>query len=448
MFVCGELDVYDPKTGELMNPEDFVDKKTGEPKELSESTITNYLNKPSNKTLIEHSLMSWTTFMHEQMPHVHRHGGDFSLSQITMDDVDLTRKLKDTKQRVHAYYAYDVVSQCVVGASYARKKDEGLVVDCFRDMFRLIEKQGWGMPAGIEVENHLMTQYKDGFLQAGVAFPFVHFCAPQNSQEKYAEPLNGAKKRSVIHKNHEGIGRFYGKGKWRQEYKKVSDETNELYEDKEYFSWDQLVAEDRRDSYEWNHQLHPNQKKFPGMTRWDVLCERINPTLQPLDKLTLARYIGERVETSIRRNSTVRVAHEDWWLSDTSVLEKLRPNDYQVTAYYMPDEEGKPTEVYIFQGDKYIDHVEKVQTYNRVMAEQTEEDTVNYIEQRKKIAKFSKYVKDHAIDEVGVMKKAVAEPRPTEKEVLELVAVVPQHTEPCGEAHGTEVWKADPIGDI
>lgn len=438
-FVCGELDVFDPKTGELFNPSDWTDPKTGEPKELSESTICNYLNKPANKVLIEQSLTSWTTFMHEQMPHMHRHGGNFSLSQITMDDVDLTRKLKDTKQRVHAYYAYDVVSQCVVGASYARKKDEGLVVDCFRDMFRLIDKMGWGMPAGIEVENHLMSQYKDGFLQAGTAFPFVRFCAPQNSQEKYAEPLNGAKKRSVIHKNHEGIGRFYGKGKWRQEYKKVSDETNELYEDKEYFSWEQLVGEDRRDSYEWNHQLHPNQKKFPGMTRWDVLCECVNPTLQPLDKLTLARYIGERVDTSIRRNSTVKVCYEDWWLSDTSVLEKLRPNDYKVTAYWLPDEEGKPTGVFIFQGDKYIDQVEKVQTYNRVMAEQTEEDAVNYIEQRKKIAKFSKYVKDHAIDKVGILKPSEA---PVQAEAVMLEPKV------MAEAPVASRWSPDPIADI
>lgn len=428
MFVCGELEVFSLKTGELMNPEDFVDKRTGEPLVLSESTIINYLNKPKNRALIDQKLMSWTTFMHERMPHVHRHGGNWSLSQITMDDVDLTRKLKDTRQRVHAYYAYDVVSQCVIGASYSRVKDEGLVVECFRDMFRLIEKQGWGMPAGIEVENHLMSQYRDGFLQAGVAFPFVHFCAPQNSQEKYAEPLNGAKKRSVIHKNHEGIGRFYGKGKWRQEYKKVSDETNELYEDKEYFSWEQLVADDRRDSYEWNHQLHPNQKKFPGMTRWDVLCERINPSLRPLDKLTLARYIGERVETSIRRNSTVRVAYEDWWLSSTSVLEKLRPNDYKVTAYFMPDEEGKPTEVYIFQGDKYIDHVERVQTYNRVLAEQTDEDVANYIEQQKKISSFKKYMRDHEIEGLGVLKPTES-PSNVEGEDLELEAVEPQTME-------------------
>lgn len=433
-FVCGELDVWNYQTGELMNPEEFVDKN-GDPLSLSESTISNILNEPATRMLVEKSLTSWTTFMHEQMPHVHRHGGEWSLSQITMDDVDLTRKLKDTKQRVHAYYAYDVVSQCVIGASYGRKKDEGLVVDCFRDMFRLIAENGWGMPAAIEVENHLMTQYKEGFLQAGEVFKFVHFCAPQNSQEKYAEPLNGAKKRSVIHKNHAGIGRFYGKGKWRQEYIKVSDETNDLYEDKEYFGFDELVADDMADNYEWNHQLHPNQKKFPGMTRWDVLCERINPDLQPLDKITLARYIGESVDTSIRRNSTVRVAYEDWWLSDTSVLEKLRPNDYKVTAYYMPDVEGKPSEVYIFQGDKYIDTVEKVETYNRVLSEQTEDDMVKYIEQRKKIAKFEKYVREHEIESVGVMRKVKEPPRGealgtvAEEEELEAVAAMPRHTE-------------------
>lgn len=433
-FVCGELDVWNYQTGELMNPEEFVDKN-GDPLSLSESTISNILNEPATRMLVEKSLTSWTTFMHEQMPHVHRHGGDWSLSQITMDDVDLTRKLKDTKQRIHAYYAYDVVSQCVIGASYGRKKDEGLVVDCFRDMFRLIAGNGWGMPAAIEVENHLMTQYKEGFLQAGEVFKFVHFCAPQNSQEKYAEPLNGAKKRSVIHKNHTGIGRFYGKGKWRQEYIKVSDETNELYEDKEYFGFDELVADDMADNYEWNHQLHPNQKKFPGMTRWDVLCERINPDLQPLDNITLARYIGESVETSIKRSSTVRVAYEDWWLSDTSVLEKLRPNDYKVTAYYMPDVEGKPSEVYIFQGDKYIDTVEKVETYNRVLSEQTEDDMVKYIEQRKKIAKFEKYVREHEIESVGVMRKVKEPPRGealgtvVEEDELEAVAAMPRHTE-------------------
>ena len=424
-FVCGELDVYDPKTGELFNPDDFTDKN-GDPKYLSESTINNILNEPATKMLIEKSLSSWSTFMHEQMPYMHRHSGRFSLSQITMDDVDLTRKLKDTKQRVHAYYAYDVVSQCVIGASYARKKDERLVVDCFRDMFRLIARNGWGIPAGIEVENHLMSQYKEGFLKAETVFQFVRFCAPLNSQEKYAEPLNGAKKRSVIHKNHEGIGRFYGKGKWRQEYQKISDETNELYEDKEYFTWEQLVADDRKDNEEWNNMLHPNQKMYPRMTRWQVLEANINPNLLPYDARTLAYHIGERVETSIRRNSTVRVAHEDWWLSSTSVLERLEPNNYKVTACYLPDDEGAPQEVFIYQKGKYIDTVEKVNTYSRVMAEQTEEDQAAFVEQQKKIAKFNKYVEDNAIDRLGILKPS----QQAQQEVLELKSPAPLKYEP------------------
>ena len=405
-FVCGELEVYDPETGELFCPDDFT-LKNGEPKTLSEGTINNVLNAPKNKLMVEHALSTYTTFMHEQMPHMHRHSGRFSLSQITMDDVDLTRKLKDTKQRVHAYYAYDVVSQCVIGASYGRKKDESLVVDCFRDMFRTIARHGWGIPAGIEVENHLMSQYRDGFLRAGEVFPFVHFCAPQNSQEKYAEPLNGAKKRSIIHKNHTGIGRFYGKGKWRQEYKKVSDEWNDTYEDREYFTWEELVADDRADSAEWNNTLHPDQKRYPGMTRWQVLVGNVNPTLLPYDARTLARHIGEAVETSVRRNSTVRVAHEDWWLSSTAALERLAPNNYKVTAYYLPDEEGQPTDVYLYQGDRYIDKVERVETFNRVMAEQTDEDVVKFIEQQKKVAGFRKYITDNAIQRVGVMKTKV-----------------------------------------
>lgn len=220
-FVCGELDVYDPETGELFNPDDFTDKN-GEPRVLSETTINNYLNKPKNRVLIEHKLSSWTTFMHEQMPHVHRHAPEFSFSKISFDDRDLPRKLKDTKARPKAYYAYDVASQCVVGFAYNRNKNVDLVVDMFRSMFRLIDRKGWGCPAQVEVENHLMSQWKDSFLKAGVMFPFVRFCAPQNSQEKYAEQMNGAKKKAVEHRNHLGIGRFYAKDRhYRTESRKV-----------------------------------------------------------------------------------------------------------------------------------------------------------------------------------------------------------------------------------
>lgn len=403
-FVCGELEVYDPETGELFNPDDFTDKN-GEPLVLSEATISNYLNKPKNRVLIEHALMSFTTFMHEQMPHVHRHAPEFSFSKISFDDRDLPRKLKDTKIRPKVYYAYDVTSQCVVGFSYNRNKNVDLVVDCFRSMFRLIERRGWGCPAQVEVENHLMSQWKDSFLKAGVLFPFVRFCAPMNSQEKYAEPLNGAKKRSIEHKNHLGIGRFYAKNRaYRTESKKVFDALNDTYEDKQYYSWDELIADDMRDVLEFNNSPHPNQKKYPGMTRWEVLEANMNPTLQPIDKSVLARFIGEHVKTSIRRNSYCRVAYTDWWLSGTEVIEKLAPNNWEVDAYYLTTEDGEITDVYIYQNDMLVDKLQNVGTFNTAEAEQTDEDRAIFVEQQKKIAGFNGYIQNNAISGVGVSK--------------------------------------------
>lgn len=420
-FVCGELEVYDVETGALFNPAEWTDK-SGEPLSLSESTIANYLNKPKNRVLIEQSTTSYTTFMHEQMPHVHRHAPEFSFSKISFDDRDLPRKLSDTKARPKAYYAYDVTSQCVVGYAYNRHKNVDLVTDCFRSMFRLIERHGWGCPAQVEVENHLMSQWRDSFLKAGVLFPFVRFCAPMNSQEKYAEPLNGAKKRSIEHKNHLGIGRFYAKSRaYRTESNKVFDAFNDTYEDKQYYTWDELIADDIRDIQEFNNTLHPNQKKYPGMTRWQVLEANMNPSLQPMDKSVWARFIGDHVETTIRRNSYCRVAYKDWWLSRTDVIEKLYPNNWKVDAYYLTDESGEVTDMYIFQDDRLIDRLEDVGTYNTADAEQTDEDRTIFKEQQRKIAGFKGYISRNEIKRVGISK---AEPMTEYKrEKIELPSI-------------------------
>ncbi len=194
---------------------------------------------------------------------------------------------------------------------------------------------------------------------------------------------------------------------------KIFDEMNNTYVDKDYYTWEELIADDLRDIYEYNHALHPNQKKYKGMSRWDVLVANINPTLQPLDKATIARYVGEKVSTSIRRNSYCRVAGKDWWLSKTEAIELLMPNDYKVDAYYLTDENGEISDMYIYQGDMLIDRLEDIGTYNTARAEQTDEDERIFTEQRKKISHFNKYVEDHAIARVGVQKYEKA-PLPTE----------------------------------
>ena len=178
---------------------------------------------------------------------------------------------------------------------------------------------------------------------------------------------------------------------------------------KQYYDWEQLIAEDQADVYEYNHSLHPNQKKYKGMTRWDVLTQCMNPTLKPYNKAMLARYIGEKVETSIRRNSYCRVMYEDWWLSSPQILAKLAPNDYKVTAYYLTDKDGNITDTYIWQNDQYVDKLVNKGRFNEAAAERTDKDDEIRAEQMKYITQFDKMVKEEGIAKVGVMKKAAIE---------------------------------------
>ena len=77
----------------------------------------------------------------------------------------------------------------------------------------------------------------------------------------------------------------------------------------------------------------------------------------------------------------------------------------KVDAYYIPDEEGKYNEVFIYQNDMLVDKLENLGTFNTADAEQTEEDKAIFLKQQKKIASFNNYLKNNAINHVGVLKE-------------------------------------------
>ena len=117
------------------------------------------------------------------------------------------------------------------------------------------------------------------------------------------------------------------------------------------------------------------------------------------------------------------MAYKDWWLSKTEVIERLAPNNYKVDAYYLTDEDGNVTDVYIFQNDRLIDKLEDVGTFNTADAEQTDKDKEIFVNQQKKIAAFNAYVKKNAIASVGISKsehpEEAAPPPPLELPLME-----------------------------
>lgn len=406
LFVQGELELYDPETGEVLNPADFTDKD-GNPLVLSPATVANYLNNPKNKALRAKLHMSQWDFNNAYRPYHLRSIGEFSLSKVSLDDRDLPRPMKDGN-RVKAYYAYDVVSGAVVGYAYNRYKTTELFLDCMRNMFQTLDRNGMYIPAELEVEHHLVSDFADGLMQAGTVFPLIRWCNPGNSREKRAEHKNREKKYGVEKRTQVGIGRWYAKLEAnRPKEEKVYDEKNNTYKVKTY-SYEELVADDIRAIETFNAQPHPNQKRYPGMSRWDVLCAHQNPNLAPWDKAVLYRFIGQHTETTIRQNTYCTVMYNQYGLPSPEIIEKLEPRNYKVDAYYLPDADGTINEVYIYQNGRYIATCKPVARYNENTAEQTEYDKAAYTEQSKYVAQFDKMMKDGKIKRVGILAKEEA----------------------------------------
>lgn len=384
-FLSGKLTVVDSNTGEVFSPADFTNEK-GELITISEKTVWNHLNKAKNRVVVDAKRNNGFSYNTMHRPHHHRRAPEFSFSKISMDDRDLPR-LNNEGGRVKAYYAYDVTSGCVIGKAYSRTKDEELFIECMRDMFRLIERENWGMPLEVEVENHLVSKFFDDL---AMMFPFVRICNPGNSQEKHAEHLNRAKKYGVEKKLQNGIGRWWSR---HEAYRTDNNKVNDQYVEKVY-TFDSLVADDLAAIKQFNNQLHPKQKKYPGKTRWQVLLENMNPKAPQVSKPVVYKAIGERTVTTIKRNHSLTVQYCEYGLPNPNVIDKLQTGNYGVEAYYLPNADGNIGEVYVYQGERYLCCCERVNEYNTAKAEWTEGvDDVAYTVQAKYVSQFDAKVK-------------------------------------------------------
>lgn len=399
-FLAGDIEIVDFKTAEIYDRTNFYEN--GQPITLSEATIWNYINQPSNRAVVDKFRMDSLTYQTIHTPHHHRHSPNYSFSKISMDDRDLPRKMPNGK-RVKAYYAYDVTSGCIIGASYSQTKTTELFIDCMRNMFYFLDRSGYGMPLQVEVEHHLVNSFKDDLMKAGVVFPFVRWCNAGNSQEKWAETGNRVKKYGFEKRHQDGIGRFYAKLEAnRTKSEKIFDADNDNYKEKTY-PYEVLVADDLEIIEKYNSAPHPNQKKYKDLTRAQVLEMYANPQMAQIDRPLLIRYIGDGTNTTIRRNQYVQVQYAKYALPSPKVMDQLQPNNYEVRAYYLRNELNEIESVYLYQNDVFICKCDKINEYNTANAEWIDDDMDNYTRQAKYVSTFNKHVKDGKL-ELGKLK--------------------------------------------
>lgn len=408
-FLGGAFEVFDIETGELFNKEDFY-TDDGQPVEISESTVWNYLKAPHNELLIKKARNGAYSFSHKVRPHVNRTAPNYSMSKISLDDRDIMHTRLPDGGKVMAYYAFDDMSTALIGYAHSKQKDHQLYLDCIRSMFQFTTSKNLGVPMQMEVEHHLVKDFSEGLMQAGNLFPFVRWCNPTNSQEKYAENRIRAKKYGVEKDNNQNVGRHYSRLDSNQvNSQKIFDEQNNNYKQAKA-SYQHIVTNDIQEIEAYNNQLHPNQKQYKGMTRMDVFLHHVNPNLPAINKSHLVKYIGKHTKTSVRRSQYVIVKHGKYQLPSPQTIELLKPNNYKVDAYYLQQDQ-KVQEVYIYQDGQFIATCKPVPTFNRANAEWTANDVAGYQEATKYISQFDTMVKNNSknkLQKVGLVKNTIS----------------------------------------
>lgn len=392
-FINGWLEVYDMETGVAFDRLETDSDGNRVYQELSEATIWNYLKDVVNTTAVYADRNGHFDYQNTLRPKHHRKVGNYSLSKISMDDVALSRKAKVAGKDVwvYKYIAVDVVSGYYFRPAYIiGKPNERTVYESMRNVFCELWNLGLPMPAELEVEHHLMSDIP--WLQD--AFRFVRFC--ESPTEKRAEHNIRSLKWGTAKDMGHTRGRWYAK---HEAYRAVRNKVEGDYVEPAYDPM-QIIADDLADIERHNNELHPRQKTYPGLTRRDVLMKQANPDLKPIDMAYLMQFIGNVTETSIRNNDWCMVDNTGFELKDFGSLNRLKPNNYRVTAYWLPSDDESVETVYLYQDGVYIGEAENREkyAYNECEAERTESDAEAMLHQQKRVAKFDKFVKERRVE--------------------------------------------------
>lgn len=429
-FLRGERNYYDPQTGEVYQPELYPD--------LSERSVVNILEQMKTQMRMSRELDTRHEYLNNTRPYESRKKPLYSLSMVSLDDRDLPVKVrwthyKETPVRgrktmtkitevtaLKIYASFDVASSAIVGYAFDGTKEASIFEACMRDMFRTLIREGLGCPYEAQVEQHLVSDYKDTMMAQGALFSEVSFCPAENSRAKFAENFwrvfkSGYEKRYLTN-----IGRFYAKLKSNrvQLGKNFDGENNnykqEVWEMEDAINFYHLLIK------EYNHDLHPNQDLYPGKTRWEVLKECVHPKIEEIDMISLVQHLGYSCKTSIRQG-VLTAKGQKWAISHPDTLDKLRPMDNKVEARWWEQEEGIVSELHIWQDARYIEQCQEVVPYQVSKLERTEADKQLMARESKRVATWDKYMDEHRIAPLACINNEVM--RAVEEAEVKIVAM-------------------------
>jgi hypothetical protein len=380
-FLDGKIELFDRETGEILKPEAAV--KPGKTK-VSTTTVYNTVKSARGVAATVKKRRGYFKSVNDYAPKNRRLHGNFSLSKITMDDVTFSMRVSGTDGRVkeaNSYVYTDVVSEYRFQPAYILgKPDANTVGKAYRNMMRELIELGLPKPCEADSESHIIKDL--AWWTEAWQVTTINKSATSKRQEHFNRYYKYFDQKDAGHM----VPRFYGKNAYEGQRKKIKGEFMQRE-----CTFEQILIWDAQDTARHNNSLHSDQKKFPGKTRKQVLVECYNrEQCQPWQPWFDFRLACLPTATSIRKCNEIQAHNEFFWLRDIKNLEKLKPNRYDVNAYFLPDKDNKVDAIYLYQDDTYIGEALNMmdKRYNECKVEQTDRDKENFLWQQKQTAKF------------------------------------------------------------
>ena len=146
-----------------------------------------------------------------------------------------------------------------------------------------------------------------------------------------------------------------------------------------------------------------------------------------------------RTEKSIRNNDFASVQYEKYAIDNQGAIDWLKPHNYSVEAFYVPELDGTIGEVYLYQGDTFITRATKIERYNEAKIERTDRDEEIRLGQAKRQAHFYK-VENDLIKQKVTRKLEIFQTEPTVYENLIPEIVQIPEPEPQGGNAEVDQW--------
>jgi hypothetical protein len=131
----------------------------------------------------------------------------------------------------------------------------------------------------------------------------------------------------------------------------------------------------------------------------------------------------------------VQVQNAYYQLSSADVLGRLKPGNYNVTAYYLPAIDGTIGEVYLYQDNVFVCCSNKIEKFADAQAEWTDKDNERMMSQAKYISHFDKTRSEGAsgLAKLGTISEDMSG---YDSVPVEVVADVSDNEELLGDDHG------------